>query len=272
MDDIYEGPRTHVVAVTSLSPSPASSARQKQCVASWVAAGCDVLAVQASAQEIARLGPYPGTKFATIPPSSMYAPGAFIPIHRMVAAAAERRPDAAILLVNADCELALSRQTLADIVQRYSDGLVYLVRHEVHADGREERHGCGVDGFLFHARFASVLPQSEVLCLGKPAHDYTTPISFMKAKVPLYSPTFRVLLHRVHSLRWSRDEHTRTCAEAERLTGLAIGDMHRTFTQATFLIQPTLAKRAPPPPHIPVPRDPLRRPRHLWDPHKRPST
>lgn len=265
-DDVFEGPPARIVAVTSLSPSSASAVRQRQCVASWVAAGCEVLALQACEQEIARLGSYPGAVLAAEPPSTAH-PGAFIPISRMVLRAAERYPDAALLLINADCELALNRHALADIAARFADGLVYLVRHEVYPDGREERHGCGVDGFLFHARFARVLPRSEVLCLGKPAHDWVTPMSFCNAKLPLYSPTFRVLLHHVHPLRWSAEEHARTCDEALRLTGCStLDEMSRAFREATTSFRPTLVKQ---PPHIPMPRDPKRVPRHLWDANTR---
>jgi hypothetical protein len=219
-----------IVAVTSLSPSPSSTARQRECIASWIAAGCEVFAVQGSEDEIE--DDYPGVTFLAIPPSKVRPP--YIPISRMVEAVAEQHPKAALLLINADCELALDKRMLSDIAQHYADGCTYFVRHEVYPDGREELHGCGVDGFLFAARFAKHLPQSEVLCLGLPAHDWSSPASMMRANVPLYSPAFRTLLHRVHPLRWSTEDHVRAGKEALRLTGYwSLDDMSRAFRAAT---------------------------------------
>lgn len=226
-------PTTRIVAITSLSPSPASAARQRQCVKSWIAAGCEVFALQASDDEIERLGKYPGASFAVVEPSSEHA-GKFIPISRMVRWAAEHHPDATILLVNADCELAIGRRVIGALAQRYADGCTYLVRHEVYPDGREELHGCGVDGFLFAARLGRAIPDSKVLCMGKPGWDWWVPTSFREARVPLYSPRFRVLLHHIHALRWSAAEHARTCKEALRLTHVtSLDEMSRTFRAAT---------------------------------------
>ena len=225
-----------IIAITSLSPSPASAARQRQCVASWIAAGCEVFALQASEEEVERLGKYPGVAFVVVPPSSEW-PGGFIPISRMASWAARWRPNASVLLLNSDCELAIGRRVLGALAQRYADGCVWLVRHEVHQDGREELHGCGVDGFLFAARFAPAVPQSEVLCMGRPAWDWSTPMGFLNAKVPLYSPRFRVLLHHVHALRWSAADHKRTCSEALRLTRVTtLDEMSRAFRAATTSI------------------------------------
>jgi len=255
--------RPQIVAVTSLSPAPASAARQRGCVESWIAAGCEVLALQASQEEIARLGgaeSWPGVAFAVVESSKVYEPAAYIPISRMVAWAAEHRAGATLLLLNADCELAIARPALEDLAARHADGCVYLVRHEVHGDGREERHGCGVDGFLFHTRHARAIRESEILCMGKPAWDWAIPMFFVRAKIPLYSPTYRVLLHHVHPLRWNMQDHKRGCDEATRLTeSRTVDAIYQAFTRAMIPIAPPATAAAPE--HRPAPRPPPAEPR-----------
>lgn len=203
-----------IVALTSLSPDPAQAARQRKCVASWLAAGCSrVLAFQ-SPGELAQLGDWPGVEFVGVSPSKAW--GKFIPVSRLTTWAAQHPEVGHALLINSDIEVEASADTLQALAREAGPGMVYMHRHET--------NGLpfigGMDAFLFPATSAHVVPESEVLVLARPHWDYVVPLAFARAGLPVCCPTWRVLYHQTHAVvSCSVPDWQRTCTEAERIHG-----------------------------------------------------
>lgn len=235
-----------ITAVTSLSPDPARRSHQLECVESWRAAGCEVVAI-GTADEAAQFSNVPGLRFVTVEGSSAHG-GRFVPISRITRwiASDDRASRGHILLINSDCRLVLSASQLRDLVRQTASGLCYLVRHDVDGNGAETRCNWGIDGYLFAGGMADVFPDSEILCMGKPYWDWVMPTVILQAGFNLFCPMYRVMLHRNHPQRWSESDYDIACNEAGRLTGITGPPMYHHFASKTrFLPDPPLPAARP---------------------------
>lgn len=205
-----------IYALTSMSPKPEQFQTQRECVDTWIAAGCNVIAFQ-SAAEINQFDPnkWQGVQFVETEPSKHFRQ--FVPISNMARWVEQKEGYA--LIVNADCRLSASSDMMYKLATISKEGLVYLVRHDVDEKGRKTRQPYGMDAFIFPTKSASLFPNSDVLCMGKPWWDWVLPLSFSRAGKTISSPLFEVLLHTIHTVRWSNEDHIFCSSEAVRTIG-----------------------------------------------------
>lgn len=204
-----------ITVLTSLSPDPASADLQRASVASWRAAGAEIVALQTEA-ELRSLGTWADIAMVASTGSNAYG-GRFIPISRFMRWATANRSGQPVLLLNSDCRIVTNARAITELAARA--GLVYLQRHDARADGSETPMVEGIDGFIFDGAMGDIWPESERLVMGKPAWDYALPLRALQSGRTLWAPAFPTLLHTVHPLRWSDNDHTHTCREAARITG-----------------------------------------------------
>jgi SAM-dependent methyltransferase len=210
------GLKLPIFALTSLSPKPEQANIQKECVKSWVAAGCEVFAFQSS-EEIKRFpqAEWQDVTFVEVEASKHYHP--FIPISRMTNWISQYHGYA--LIINSDCNITMSAEALRNIVNNTNEDLTYFVRHDIDAGGNATRQPHGIDGFLFATKNAMAMPQSEILCMGKPWWDYVLPLAMLKYGKAIKSPQYMTLKHIIHSIRWSGNEYNTCRNEAVRVLG-----------------------------------------------------
>lgn len=212
--EVGELPRLQVFALTSMSPNPAQFKNQKDSIASWIAAGCSVVAFQ-SPEEINQFNPHdwPGVHFVPTEPSKHFR--SFIPISRM-ARWAEGQSGHSII-INADCRLAPVPDLMHTLSNTSKDGLVYLIRYDVDGNGGIVKQTHGIDAFMFENRLAYLIPNSDILCMGKPWWDWVIPIAMLRGGKGVSSPSFPALFHTIHPMRWSTDDHRICSNEAVKL-------------------------------------------------------
>jgi len=221
-------PITSITAVTSLSPDPAQAARQRECIESWIKAGCKVVALQAAKDVIAE-GDWPGVTFVRVPGSRVYPH--LVPISTMARwIEANVAKGEAAMIVNADIELLIGADMLRVLAHEAATGMCIVHRHE--STGQWCR--TGVDAFIFRSETAKLIPTSDILTMGRPWFDWMMPYAMMVAERPLCSPAFPVLRHVSHSLRWSEEHHALGRRECVRIFG---GDLrHEGFISRTRMI------------------------------------
>ena len=196
--------------LTSFSPNPARIERQRACLATWLQAGCHVVAVQAP-DELVDLGDLGATVEWIERPS---AP----PLLSDLWAVAEARRGF-VLLLNSDVELspgfalpgvygdALAAAFVA-ISEALGDGLLALRRWNYAAGTdwrRASRELWGIDGFYFRADQLRPF-DGKAFAIGRPVWDWWLPLCYGRAKRAVYEYTDRLLLHEAHALIWS-DTH-----------------------------------------------------------------
>ena len=206
------------VALTSLSPEDELRDRQRACVDSWRNAGCKVVAFQTHS-ELALIGTlgWPGVEFVPVD-GPLAWDRRFVLVSTLArwattyAYTAEALP---VLFINADCALECTPERLAALALEAGDGLCCLVRHET--DG--SRFAGGIDGLLMAAKSAALVPSSDVMVLGRPHWDTVVATRFLDGGKALCSPSFRIMGHETHPVRWSPEDMGRASAEAARLLG-----------------------------------------------------
>jgi FkbM family methyltransferase len=209
--------RETIVALTSLSPAPASVPVVRDCVRSWRNAGLDVRAFNHSS-EIDQLRRVYDVEFVSVAETTMPVFGRhFVPITAMVSWASKH--NGPVLLLNSDINLQLADWEVKRIRWLSDDGLCYLVRYN-HSGvlSRAAREAFGIDAFLFHGRHALDLPAS-FLSMGQPFWDYWLPHAFACREHPIYTVEFPAGFHMRHQLRWSWDMWHRCALEFARITG-----------------------------------------------------
>jgi FkbM family methyltransferase len=214
--------REPLLAVTSLSPSPASVPRQQGALQSWRAAGLVVHSLN-HPSEIGALSALYDVRFVPVAETTEAQFGRpYVPIKAMLdwAAAAS----APVLLVNSDIELRLTPSELYRLRWLGDEGLFYFVRFNHDGDPRRATpEPWGIDAFLFHGRHASVFPDS-FLSMGQPFWDYWLPLSFAARGRPVWAVESPVTLHADHGRQWSWENWHRCALEFDRLTGALRGE------------------------------------------------
>lgn len=194
-----------LVVATSLNPN-GNKPRQRECIASWQKAGGTVYAFH-SRDEMIRMDQkdWPGIMFREIE-ANQYAPVSTVV--KMAAVYGDT-----VMIVNSDCELLLSEEDLAQMMQDTSEGLLYLVRHD-QTSNQITRATHGIDAFFIPSDLACIVPDSKILCLGKPWWDWVLPLSFLHKGKKLYAPETKVLLHKQHKQNWGSEDYLRCKTEA----------------------------------------------------------
>lgn len=194
---------TPIFTITSLCPRADQAELQKESIASWIKAGCEVIAFQ-SPNDMSQINPseWNGVRFIETEPSKQFPN--FIPISKMTEWASKQEGHS--LLINADCRLGINPQIMKSLTTRLKDGLIYLVRHDVDENGQIQKYDSGIDGFLMPNQCASLIPNSDIHCMGKPWWDYIVPMSMLRNNKIISSPSFQVMYHTIHQIRWSHEE------------------------------------------------------------------
>lgn len=226
---------TKIYTLTSLCPHADQVELQKQSVSSWINAGCNVVAFQSS-EDMKQLNPseWSGVRFVETESSKQFPK--YIPISNMIEWASKQ--EGYSLLINADCRLCISPTIMNALAEKSKDGLVYLIRHDVDANGQIQKYNSGIDGFLIPNQYASLIPSSDIYCMGKPWWDYLLPMTMLRNNRTVYSPSFHVLSHTIHEIRWSHDEWQVCKNETYRLFNWQSGpsEMYREIINNTHTI------------------------------------
>jgi hypothetical protein len=141
-------------------------------------------------------------------------------------ARAARDNDVAVLIANADCELALSAAGLAACrAVAVAGGMVCFVRWN-HKGSRPNatREPWGLDGFMFRADAVLVEQfDGSSLALGSPFWDYALPIIWHRLGRELYSAPDRSFYHLTHRTCWTSEDWHAQAGDADVRLGLGLG-------------------------------------------------
>jgi 2-O-methyltransferase len=215
-------PEEAIYAMTSLPPNPADPVYLEGCIRSWRDAGLEVRSFN-HPSEIPHLERRFEIDFVPVTTtSSDVFGGHFIPVRAMLEWAAAR--DTAVLLINADIQLKMSRCELKRLRWLCDGGVCCVFRYNHEGEttlSSKEPHG--IDAFLLHGRDAGLFSES-FLSVGQPFWDYWIPQQFMGSGRSLYCVEFPVAFHRNHARKWSWDNWYRCALEFDRLTGLLGAD------------------------------------------------
>jgi len=223
-------PGISVKFVTSISPRRID--RQKRCIASWLALGFPVVAVQSPGEDKFLKPQFPGVEFVdTQLVGDLFQNYEIARIKPMI----DQAVDEEVLILNSDIDIV-------------SDPDVFR-KNWTNPDNRELRVGIrwnrnprtgelkmfknGVDAFLITPDMAKVIPDIG-LAIGKPAWDYFIPWHLVKNEgykmtVHKDTPTF---IHEEHPQNWSVDDYHRGLKLFETRYGIDRRTLHR-FIQAS---------------------------------------
>lgn len=213
-----------MLALTSLSLSPKRIQLQLDVLAGWKAAGLDPVVLLDAAELAAARALWPRAEAADCvgrgdPPRQL------VSLHALLSRAA-RDGDTAVLVANADCELALSAAALTACHQiAVTGGMVYFVRWNYQSsrqNATEERWG--IDGFMFRpdAALAEQFDGSS-LALGSPFWDYALPMVWLRMGRLLYVAPPRSIFHLKHRTCWTSDDWHAQAGDADVRLGLGLG-------------------------------------------------
>ena len=192
-----------IFVLTSLCPRENQFELQKESITSWTRAGCEVIAFQSLRDmQLLNSSTWDGVRFIETESSKHFLN--YIPISNMLEWASKQNGHS--LLINADCRLCISPMIMCSLAERSKDGLVYLIRHDVDENGQIKQYNSGIDGFLIPNECASLIPNSNIYCMGKPWWDYLLPMAMLQSNKIIASPTFPVLYHTIHEIQWSHEE------------------------------------------------------------------
>lgn len=106
-------------------------------------------------------------------------------------------------------------------------GLTMFSRNDYHNDlTTAKKFQSGFDAFFITQDFASKIPKSE-LVIGQCHWDYFIPMIAIRNKVPIYSPKYAPLYHKVHEVQYDGTKWRQThaiFAKELNLTGNAVND------------------------------------------------
>jgi len=222
-----------MIALTSLSPSPETVARQAHCLASWRALGLEVCALQPSSEIAALRLVYPGMAFVGVVPSPAFDRPC-VPINTFVGSIASMGHPA--LVINADLELRLTPAALARLASLADTGLPYLTRIDHDAgDANPAPELRGIDALIVHPRFAQQCDDS-FLALGQPWWDYWLPEVAVQRGEQLYTTSEPACYHLRHPKGWDEANWHRCASEFARVAGLDV-DEEEEFAHSELSLQ-----------------------------------
>src|SRR5712664_3691050 len=196
-----------VTLFTSLPPSTTrivnghdfGIAYQRACIASWIAAGFDVISLNPET-EIAEL-----RKF-DYPINYLVSPNPRPKIFEFLKEAS-RSPTDLTGIINADCLLLNYPAFVQGILSGARDGLVMLERVNIDPNNLlPTGQSClGFDAFFFNKTHASRLTIDPDLVVGQPWWDYWLPMEFVISAIKLLRPQSPLIFHLDHEQGWSQE-------------------------------------------------------------------
>lgn len=190
--------RNDIVAVTAISASKHSRARQQACVDSWRRFGLKVYA-RNTREEIDALSPFfPGLNWIVDDAVSVGYAYPTQRIQRLAWTAVEL--DKPVLVINSDCELRGHKDWLAfdednqfvGVRWNYDSGFPHVV----------SEFRWGLDAFSFTPRQASLIPKDFPFAIGHPVWDYAVPALMRSLGVKLNILHKPFLFHEDHPVNW----------------------------------------------------------------------
>jgi hypothetical protein len=112
------------------------------------------------------------------------------------------KQDGYIMIINSDCRLYATSQMLQDFIDT-GNGFIFFHRYNEDENGNLTLQTNGIDAFIFPSDCGSLIPESDILCLGKPHWDFLLPVLMIRAGKHFISTLFPVLLHKIHKINWS---------------------------------------------------------------------
>ena len=221
-----------IYALTSLNPSERAAGAQHRAIATWRAAGMDVLSFN-HPTEIETLASQYDVELVPVDQTAFSVFGRhLIPINRMLEWASER--DATVMIINSDIELRIAPWELQRARRVADGGLCYWIRHNHDGDyARATIEPFGIDAFLFAARDVGNVPES-FLSMGQPFWDYWLPYLFAMHRRPLLRVDYPAAFHQRHEQRWSWEGWQRCGVELGRVLGQLVDDQSM---QACFAME-----------------------------------
>ena len=209
-----------LVALTSLSPSPAAVARQRFCLESWKRAGLDVVSLN-HPSEHAALAVY-GVDIATAQRSSAAQYGRhLVPINEFSLWIA--RSGVPALIINADDEMRASPAQVGRMAELAATGVPCSARVNHDSGGaRAITEPCGYDVFVLSPRHLGLFTPS-FLSLGQPWWDYWVPWEVLRSGEPLWLSRSPLVYHRRHRDGWDGATWDMGAVEFSRLAGMTPG-------------------------------------------------
>jgi hypothetical protein len=205
-----------LIVATSIAANR-DQALHEATVASWKAAGCQVVSVNGAAEAIVVRSAYPGLAVATAPATAERIAHKPVPyIHDLLktlrsACAAHDVPlkDCTVGIVNADIYFR-DVAGFADTLRREAQGALILgPRVDVDASASftayrptgDETYSIGYDYFFMSGDLLDDFADSP-FCMGMPFWDYWLPLAALLQGRPLKSLNAPVALHVTHDTRW----------------------------------------------------------------------
>jgi hypothetical protein len=188
-----------MLAVTSIGPS--RTERQQKCIASWIAAGLEVVAVQPPG-EIEKLEPhYQGVRFVE---TDKVADKFNCPHMVRISALIDQCKDQTGLILNSD--LVVSNAYPSRFTEKQGT-LSIGIRWNAMPNGAKKLFKWGVDAFLITPEISALIPDIG-LAMGLPAWDYFIPW-YLAEKCGHKIETIKTaeLIHEQHPQAWSKQSY-----------------------------------------------------------------
>ncbi|HEX6979207.1 MAG TPA: tetratricopeptide repeat protein [Alphaproteobacteria bacterium] len=224
-----EGP---IVIATSLMQRRLET--QRRAVASWRAAGCEVISLNVPEEAAALRPEFPDVRFVTPPRTAIETLGRpYVYIVDLLRAARDAG-GAIVGVINSD--IVLEQSNLVEVVRANVGGNLLLgKRFDVPAVGRGRGtvNESGFDLFFMDAASIDLIPSSDML-LGMPWWDYWLPLTAQSAGLGLVRLDGHFAVHEMHPASWMNETFTRT--GLEWLDAMVHGTTGRTsaFYKAVF--------------------------------------
>lgn len=228
-----------LLALTSLSPSPAAVERQRFCLESWHRAGLDVMSFNHISEAV---GGY-GVQVALVERTSLAQYGRHvIPLNEFLKLIDTIHEPA--LIINADNELRVTAAQIQHLTELSTTGVPMLTKIHHDADGGNAcMEPAGFDAFLLSPRHCHLYAES-FLSLGQPWWDYWVPWMVKQLGEPLYLPKKSVAFHLRHSSAWGQEPWNMGAVELGRLIGIDAGLDHAAHSQFSAMVFDAIQQHA----------------------------
>lgn len=176
--------------------------RQQKCIASWIAAGCEVTAIQSAGETEILQQHFPHVKFIeTKLTGNVFNRPKFVRISAMI-------NEAPVIILNSDIEVRASPEVFTE---RWSDAehkeiKVGIRWNEDPVTKKTEMFKWGIDAFLITPEMIPHLPDIG-MTMGCPAWDYWIPIQLHRLGYRIITQKQEELIHEDHPKNWTNGDY-----------------------------------------------------------------
>ena len=203
--------------------------RQQKCIASWLAVGCEVTAVQSAGEADVLIKDFPQVRFVeTSLVGDLFGKPKFVRLSAML-------NEAPCLILNSDIEVRSTPEAFAERWSPAGDKKIKLgIRWDEDPETKQmSMLKWGIDAFLITPEIVADLPDIG-MTMGMPAWDYWIPIHLSKRRYEIITNKEPELIHEDHKRNWSdrdyeigvsiiqnkyRMNRTQAALQIQRLTG-----------------------------------------------------